>query len=148
MTATPGFGSGTAATSATVRRARRVSVCRGGFGSEALEPLPAALHAPSVEPRVPPARCRALRPTAGRQRQRAAVLVHLPEAAVRGRARRQPVEGAVLREILLGGRVVEGVDDRDGLAGAGGRARKRVGRLQVGRAVAGGSGGERAGVAL
>ena len=51
-----------------------------------------------------------------RHRKRAAGLVHLPEAPVRAGTRRQAVEGAVLREIRLGHRVVEGVHDRDGLA--------------------------------
>jgi len=51
-TATPVFGSATAETSATVRRAQPVSVCHAGVGSKALQPLPAPLHADSVRPRA------------------------------------------------------------------------------------------------
>jgi hypothetical protein len=51
-TATPVFGSATAETSATVRRAQPVSVCHAGFGSNALQPLPAPLHADSIQPRA------------------------------------------------------------------------------------------------
>src|SRR5690349_7184816 len=52
ITATPVFGSATAETSATVRRAQPVSVCQAGLGSKALQPLPAPLHALSRQPRV------------------------------------------------------------------------------------------------
>ena len=57
------------------------------------------------------------------QRGRLAHLVDLGEAAVGGRARRQSELGPVHVEVGLGVRVVEGVDDRDGLARACGRGR-------------------------
>ena len=71
----------------------------------------------------------------GRQGRRGAVLVDLLEAAVGGGARRQPVVLAVDGEVLLGVRVVVGVDDGDRLA-AGRRAGELVRRLDVGRPVA------------
>ena len=64
----------------------------------------------------------------------AAGLVDLREATVRRRAGRETVLGAEGAEIGLGARVVVGVDDGDGLAGPGRRARREaVGRLQGGR---------------
>src|SRR5262249_51709696 len=54
----------------------------------------------------------------GRQRARLPRLVHLLEAAVGRRARRQAVLRAVDAEVLLGVRVVHRVDDRDGQARA------------------------------
>src|SRR4051812_20219577 len=54
-TLTPVSGSATAETSATVRRAQPVSVWNVGFGSNALQPLPAPSHADSVHPRAVPA---------------------------------------------------------------------------------------------
>ena len=65
-TATPVFGSATAETSATVRLLQPVSVCQDGFGSYALQPLPAPLQALSVQPRVPPPRVSEVPPTAVR----------------------------------------------------------------------------------
>ena len=44
----PVFGSASAATSATVRRMHSVSFCQLGFGSWALQPLPAPLQAVSL----------------------------------------------------------------------------------------------------
>ena len=59
------LGSATADTSATVRLAHPVSVCHEGFGTKALHPLPAPLHAVSVHPRlVPGARWSVVPPTA------------------------------------------------------------------------------------
>src|SRR5207302_8685888 len=69
----------------------------------------------------------------------AATLVDFAEAAVGGRARRQPVLGAVNGQVGLGVGVVVGVDDGDGLGG-GRRARESVGAAEVGGTVAGRSG--------
>lgn len=57
---------------------------------------------------------------------RAAVLVHLAEAAVRRRAGGQPVVAAEDAEVLLRRRIVIGVDDRDRLARAGRRRRREA----------------------
>jgi hypothetical protein len=71
-TATPVFGSATADTSATVRRAQPVSVCHAGLVSKALHPLPAPLHALSLQPRaVPGARVSDVPPTAVTKRDAA-----------------------------------------------------------------------------
>src|ERR671930_2046024 len=70
-TATPVFGSATAETSATVRREQPVSVCQAGFASNALQPLPAPLHALSVQPRVDELRVSEVPPTAVRKRDAA-----------------------------------------------------------------------------
>src|ERR1041384_4254463 len=51
-TATPVLGSAIAETSATVRRAQPVSVCHDGLAYTVLQPLPAPLHAVSVQPRL------------------------------------------------------------------------------------------------
>ena len=51
-TATPVFGSPTAATSASVRSEQPVSVCQLGLAMYALQPLPPLFHADSVQPRV------------------------------------------------------------------------------------------------
>src|SRR6478609_11689953 len=66
-TATPVFGSATAETSPTVRRAQPGSVCHAGFGSNALQPLPAPLHADSVQPRALAAVVSDVPPTGGHQ---------------------------------------------------------------------------------
>ena len=63
-TATPVFGSATAETSATVRLAQPESVCQAGFASYALQPLPAPLHALSVQPRRAAAAVSDVPPTA------------------------------------------------------------------------------------
>ena len=83
-----------------------------------------------------------LRPSAvrPRYRRRAACLVDLGEAP--GPARREPVRRAICGEIRRRGRRVVRVDDREGLAAAGGRARQAVGGPQVGGAVAVGRRGD------
>src|SRR5258706_9866159 len=64
-TATPVLGSATAETSASIRCAQPVSCCQDGFPKYALQPLPAPLHALSVQPRlVPAAPMRLVPPTA------------------------------------------------------------------------------------
>src|SRR5882724_636654 len=63
-TATPVFGSATALTSAIVRRAQPLSVCQDCFATKAEQPLPAPLHAVSVQPRVLLALVRLVPPTA------------------------------------------------------------------------------------
>ena len=67
-----------------------------------------------------PSRCRVRSPrparVRGRQRARGSVLVDLAEAAVGGRARRQPELAAIGREVALGVGIVVGVDDRHRLA--------------------------------
>src|SRR5207244_1285316 len=72
----------------------------------------------------------------------AAGLVHLPEATVGGRAGRKAEGGAVDGQIALRVRIVERVDDGDGLAHAAG-GRQLVRRDQVRRVVAGRTGGGR-----
>ena len=67
---------------------------------------------------------------------RTAPLVDLPEAPVRGRARRQPERRAVDAQVGLGGGVIEGVDDRhlhrlDRLAGGKGQGVHAVGYVLV-----------------
>ena len=81
----------------------------------------------------------------GGQGGRGAGLADLLEAAVGGGAGGKAVVRAVGGEVGRGVRVVVGVDDRDGLAGAvgGGGGRQAVGVLEVARAVAGGGGGVR-----
>src|SRR6185437_9844009 len=49
-TATPVFGSATAETSATVRRAQPVSVCHAGFGSNSVQPRAFAAVVSDVPP--------------------------------------------------------------------------------------------------
>src|SRR5258706_10725529 len=64
-TATPVLGSATAETSASIRCAQPVSGCQLSFGKYVLQPLPAPLHALSVQPRlVPAAPTRLVPPTA------------------------------------------------------------------------------------
>src|SRR3954451_14704494 len=63
-TATPVFGSATAETSATVRRAHPVSVCHDCFASYDEHPLPAPDHTLSDQPRAFDARDRLVPPTA------------------------------------------------------------------------------------
>ena len=58
------FGSATAATSATVRRAQPASVCHVGLEMNALQPLPAPFHTVSVNPRALAARLSEVPPTA------------------------------------------------------------------------------------
>src|SRR3954470_1377324 len=70
-TETPVFGSATAETSATVRRAQPVSVCQAGLATKALQPLPAPLQAVSVQPRALLARTRCVPPTAVTKREAA-----------------------------------------------------------------------------
>ncbi len=67
----------------------------------------------------------------GRRIVGSAGLVDLPEAAIRGGARRQAEMRAVGREVALGVRRVESVDDPDGPAGAARRRRRVVCRLEV-----------------
>ena len=50
-TATPVFGSPTAATSASMRIEQLLSVCQLGFEMTALHPLPPLFHAVSAQPR-------------------------------------------------------------------------------------------------
>ncbi len=73
-------------------------------------------------------------------------LVDLLEAAVGGGARGQAVRGAVVGEVGLRRRVVEGIDDRHRLARAGGAGGQGVGALEVARPVA--AGGRRGGLGL
>src|SRR5690348_11741683 len=61
---TPLFGSATADTSATVRRAQAVSGCHGCLASYAEQPLPAPLQAVSLQPRAFEARPSVVPPTA------------------------------------------------------------------------------------
>src|SRR5205823_8850684 len=63
-TATPVFGSATAATSVTVRREQPASVCQLGFEMYALQPLPAPLQTVSLKPRALASRLRVVPPTA------------------------------------------------------------------------------------
>ncbi len=63
-TATPVFGSATAATSATVRREQPLSVCHDGLDSYELQPDPAPLHTVSDQPRALLARESDVPPTA------------------------------------------------------------------------------------
>src|SRR5262249_26017722 len=51
-TETPVLGSAIAEPSATVRFEQPLSVCHAGLGSYALHPLPAPLHAVSLQPRA------------------------------------------------------------------------------------------------
>jgi hypothetical protein len=51
-TATPVFGSPTAATSDSMRFAQLLSVCQAGFGMTELHPLPPLVQADSAQPRV------------------------------------------------------------------------------------------------
>src|SRR4051812_43116330 len=63
--ATPVFGSATALTSATVRRAQAGPVCHGWLAaSYAEQPLPAPDHALSAQPRVDVSRASFVPPTA------------------------------------------------------------------------------------
>src|SRR5690349_19488781 len=64
-TATPVFGSATAETSATVRwSAQPISVCHAGLAYTVLQPLPAPLHAVSLQPRALDPFLRLVPPTA------------------------------------------------------------------------------------
>ena len=63
-TATPVFGSATAATSAPLRPAQPESFCHTGFGSSVAQPEPEPPHADSAQPRVLELRVRLVPPTA------------------------------------------------------------------------------------
>src|SRR5207253_2409191 len=70
-TATPVFGSASAETSETVRIEHPVSVCHAGFGSNALQPLPAPSQTVSLQPRLFAAGVSEVPPTAVTKREAA-----------------------------------------------------------------------------
>jgi len=63
-TATPVFGSATAATSPAVRLAQPLSTCHDGFAKTVLQPLPVPFHTVSLQPRELLAEVRLVPPTA------------------------------------------------------------------------------------
>ena len=113
-----------------VGRRRQVGVAFGvGLDQQDLAVLAHAAHRLHVEADLN-------RPAAGvrpRKLAGAAGLAHLREAAVPGRARRQPVVGVERGEVLFDLRVVEGIHDRHRLTGAGGGRREGVRAGQVRR---------------
>src|SRR5205809_2453761 len=63
-TATPVLGSAIADTSAAARMLQPGSCCQLGLANTVLQPLPAPLHAVSLQPRALPSRTRWVPPTA------------------------------------------------------------------------------------
>src|SRR5947199_56933 len=131
-TATPVAGSATAEMSEAVRIPQCVSCCHDGLAIQPEPPDPAPCQAPSVQRRATVVGFFRFVARVELELGRVlAVLIELAEAAVLGGAPGRAVRLAVHGEVRLGGRVVVGVDDRDGPPGPAG-GRQPVRRHEVG----------------